>query len=94
VVAFKVMGHEKVWYSMAACLLDKDTMLLKKDRNNYMKGDFTANFQPQLFKTKEQVLENIQTKEALFVDARSTDRFRRNGRATSWIEKWTHSPVQ
>jgi hypothetical protein len=26
------------------------------------KGDFTANFQPQLFKTKEQVLENIQTK--------------------------------
>jgi hypothetical protein len=21
VVAFKVMGHEKVWYSMAACLL-------------------------------------------------------------------------
>jgi thiosulfate/3-mercaptopyruvate sulfurtransferase len=33
------------------------------------------NFQPQLFKTKEQVLENIQTKEALLVDARSTDRF-------------------
>jgi thiosulfate/3-mercaptopyruvate sulfurtransferase len=32
------------------------------------KGDFTANFQPQLFKTKEQVLENIQT-EALLVDA-------------------------
>jgi hypothetical protein len=32
------------------------------------KGDFT-NFQPQLFKTKEQVLENIQTKEALLVDA-------------------------
>jgi thiosulfate/3-mercaptopyruvate sulfurtransferase len=29
----------------------------------------------QLFKTKEQVLENIQTKEALLVDARSTDRF-------------------
>jgi thiosulfate/3-mercaptopyruvate sulfurtransferase len=56
------------------------------------KGDFTANFQPQLFKTKEQVLENIQTKEALLVDARSTDRFlAETGRATSWIEKWTHS---
>jgi thiosulfate/3-mercaptopyruvate sulfurtransferase len=38
------------------------------------KGDFTANFQPQLFKTKEQVLENIQTKEACLF-ARSTDRF-------------------
>jgi thiosulfate/3-mercaptopyruvate sulfurtransferase len=49
--------------------------------------NFTANFQPQLFKTKEQVLENIQTKEALLVDARSTDRFlAETGRATSWIE--------
>jgi thiosulfate/3-mercaptopyruvate sulfurtransferase len=63
----------------------------KRQEQLYEKGDFTANFQPQLFKTKEQVLENIQTK-ALLVDARSTDRFLPTRRATSWIEKWT--PVQ
>jgi thiosulfate/3-mercaptopyruvate sulfurtransferase len=52
----------------------------------YEKVDFT-NFQPQLFKTKEQVLENIQTKEALLVDARSTDRFlaETEERAEKWI---------
>jgi thiosulfate/3-mercaptopyruvate sulfurtransferase len=70
VVAFKVMGHEKVWVLDGGLPAWIKAMLLKKDRNNYMKkGDFTANFQPQLFKTKEQVLENIQTKEALLVDA-------------------------
>jgi hypothetical protein len=34
-----------------------------------MKRWFYCKFPPQLFKTKEQVLENIQTKEALLVDA-------------------------
>jgi 3-mercaptopyruvate sulfurtransferase SseA len=30
---------------------------------------------PAKFKTKEQILENIQSKEVLLVDARSADRF-------------------
>jgi thiosulfate/3-mercaptopyruvate sulfurtransferase len=53
-----------------------------------MKKVILLQIQPQLFKTKEQVLENIQTKEVclLMPDHRS---LRRNGRATSWIEKWT-----
>jgi thiosulfate/3-mercaptopyruvate sulfurtransferase len=60
-------------------------MLLKKRQEQLYEKVITANFQPQLFKTKEQVLENIQTKEALLVDARSTDRFLET-EELSWIE--------
>jgi thiosulfate/3-mercaptopyruvate sulfurtransferase len=52
---------------MAACLLVWIDATKKRQEQLY-ESDFTANFQPQLFKTKEQVLENIQTKEALLVD--------------------------
>lgn len=41
----------------------------------YTIGDFQANFQPGLIKNKEQILENIDSKEAVLIDARSPERF-------------------
>lgn len=74
---FKVMGHEKVWVLDGGLpeWLKEGHPTEKRQQQSHPKGNFTANFQPQLFKTKEQILENIQAKEALLVDARSTDRF-------------------
>lgn len=74
---FKVMGHEKVWVLDGGLpeWLKEGFPTEKTQRKNGLQGNFTANFQPQLFKTKEQVLDNIESKEALLVDARSTDRF-------------------
>ncbi|MFT4983443.1 MAG: thiosulfate/3-mercaptopyruvate sulfurtransferase [Flavobacterium sp.] len=74
---FKVMGHEKVWVLDGGlpAWIKEGYATEKRGEQLYDKGDFTATFQPQLFKTKEQVLANIQTNEALLVDARSTDRF-------------------
>ncbi|WP_016990762.1 sulfurtransferase [Flavobacterium sp. ACAM 123] len=74
---FKVMGHENVLVLDGGlpAWIKEGYATEKRQEQLYEEGDFTANFQPQLFKTKEQVLENTQTKEALLVDARSTDRF-------------------
>jgi thiosulfate/3-mercaptopyruvate sulfurtransferase len=47
----------------------------KQQATTHPKGDFEANFQPELIKNKEQILENISTKEAVLMDARSADRF-------------------
>ena len=74
---FKVMGHEKVWVLDGGlpAWIKEGYPTEKRQEQSYEKGNFTANFQPQLFKTKEQILENIQSEEALLVDARSADRF-------------------
>jgi thiosulfate/3-mercaptopyruvate sulfurtransferase len=74
---FKIMGHKNVW------VLDgglpewaKQGYEVEKTANRvYTLGNFESKFKPELFKTKEQVLENIATKEAVLVDARSEDRF-------------------
>jgi thiosulfate/3-mercaptopyruvate sulfurtransferase len=74
---FKVMGHEQVWVLDGGlpAWIKEGYPTEKRKEQSYKKGTFTAKFQPQLFKSKEQVLENIQSKEAVLVDARSTDRF-------------------
>lgn len=74
---FKIMGHENVW------VLDgglpegaKHSYTVEKtEKRTYSLGNFESNFKPKLFKTKEQILENITTKEALLIDTRSEDRF-------------------
>jgi thiosulfate/3-mercaptopyruvate sulfurtransferase len=74
---FKVMGHEKVWVldGSLPAWIKEGYPTEKRQEQSYPIGNFTANFQAHLFKTKEQVLENIQSQEAVLVDARSTDRF-------------------
>lgn len=74
---FKSMGHENVW------VLDGGLPAWIKEgfpteivsTQSYTEGNFEANFNPEMFKNKEQLLENINSKEAIVIDARSTDRF-------------------
>lgn len=74
---FKAMGHSTVF------VLDgglpkwvKDGFSTEKQNDTtYPKGDFVAKFQPELIKNKQQILENITSKKAVLMDARSADRF-------------------
>ena len=74
---FKAMGHSAVF------VLDgglpewiKGGFPTEKQQGTiYPKGDFEGKFQPELIKNKEQILENISSKEAVLMDARSSDRF-------------------
>jgi thiosulfate/3-mercaptopyruvate sulfurtransferase len=43
--------------------------------STYPRGDFEANLKPDLIKKKEQILENIDSEEAVLLDARSSERF-------------------
>ncbi|WP_413997629.1 sulfurtransferase [Flavobacterium sp. W1B] len=74
---FKIMGHKKVWVLDGGlpAWTNKAYPTEKRQKQSYKEGNFEAHFHPQLVKTKEQILENIQSKEALLIDARSTDRF-------------------
>jgi thiosulfate/3-mercaptopyruvate sulfurtransferase len=47
----------------------------KQQVTNYSRGNFEGKFQRELIKNKEQILENISTKKAVLMDARSSDRF-------------------
>jgi len=74
---FKAMGHSNVF------VLDgglpewiKEGFSTETIQNTeYPKGDFVANFQSELIKNKDQILENINSKKAILMDARSADRF-------------------
>jgi thiosulfate/3-mercaptopyruvate sulfurtransferase len=74
---FTIMGHSTIW------VLDgglpewaKQGYAVEKSANRfYALGNFLSKFNIELFKTKEQILENIATKEAVLIDARSEDRF-------------------
>lgn len=74
---FKIMGHENVWVLDGGlpAWLKENYSTEKRQAQSYTPGNFESKFQPQLVKTKEQILENIQSKKGLLVDARSTDRF-------------------
>lgn len=74
---FKIMGHEKVWVLDGGlpAWLNENYPTENRQEPSYPKGNFEAHSQPQLVKTKEQLLENIQSKKSLVLDARSTDRF-------------------
>lgn len=47
----------------------------KIKETSYTIGDFEAHFQTDLIKNKGQILENIDSKEAVLIDARSSERF-------------------
>ncbi|WP_339658162.1 sulfurtransferase [Flavobacterium frigidarium] len=74
---FTIMGHENVWVLDGGlpAYAKENLPLEPTGKRVYAKGNFEAHFNPETVKTKEQVLENIQTKEAILIDARSNDRF-------------------
>ena len=75
---FKVMGHKQVAVldgglnAYITAGLPTKTLDAKAI---YDKGNFKASLQPKWIVSKEEVLQNIKTKEALVIDARSADRF-------------------
>lgn len=74
---FKSMGHEKVWVLDGGLpewiKANLPTEIITTQP--YSEGNFEANFNPEMFKNKEQILENINSKKAVVIDARSSDRF-------------------
>lgn len=74
---FKSMGHENVW------VLDggfpawtKEGLATEKvGAKSFREGDFEAHFKSEMFKNKFQILHNVTSKEAIVIDARSSDRF-------------------
>ena len=74
---FKSMGHENVWVLDGGlpAWIKEDLPTEKISAKSYSEGNFEANFKPEMFKNKEQILENINSKEAVVIDARSSDRF-------------------
>jgi thiosulfate/3-mercaptopyruvate sulfurtransferase len=74
---FKIMSHENVWVLDGGLpqWTKQGYEVEKPEKRAYAVGDFASKFKPELFKTKEQILENITTKEAVLIDARSQDRF-------------------
>lgn len=74
---FKSMGHENVWVLDGGFpAWEKEGGALQKvNPQSYPKGDFEARFKPEMFKNKFQILNNLTSKEAVVIDARSSDRF-------------------
>jgi thiosulfate/3-mercaptopyruvate sulfurtransferase len=75
---FKAMGHSEI-YVLDGGLPEWIKEGFPTENQNlsttHPKGDFEGKFQPELIKNKKQILENITTKEAVLMDARSSDRF-------------------
>ncbi|TRX28714.1 sulfurtransferase [Flavobacterium franklandianum] len=74
---FKAMGHSNI-YVLDGGLPEwiKEGFPTEIQRKNtYPTGNFEAKLQPELIKNKEQILENINSEEAVLIDARSPDRF-------------------
>lgn len=74
---FKAMGHSNVFVLDGGLpeWIKEGFPTEESQETTFPKGDFEAKFQPELIKNKEQILENITTKEAVLMDARSADRF-------------------
>lgn len=74
---FKSMGHSNVFVLDGGLpeWIKEGFSTEKQNDAAYAKGNFVAKFQPELIKSKEQILENISTKKAVLIDARSSDRF-------------------
>ena len=74
---FKTMGHTDIAVldgGLPAWIKEGYSVTAIEERT-YKKGDFEADFNPNMIKNKEQVFDNITTEEALLIDARSTERF-------------------
>ena len=74
---FTIMGHENVWVLDGGLpeWAKHGYALEKPEKLTHISGNFISKFKPEMFKTKEQISENIATKEAVLIDARSQDRF-------------------
>ena len=75
---FKAMGHSDVFVlngGLPEWIKEGYPTEIRQETTENPLGDFEANLQPEFIKNKEQILENIETKEAILVDARSQDRF-------------------
>lgn len=76
---FKVMGHQNVAVldgGLPEWISQKFPVEAIRENSNYTIGDFEATFNAELVKSKEQILENIQTKKAVLIDARAENRFK------------------
>jgi thiosulfate/3-mercaptopyruvate sulfurtransferase len=74
---FKAMGHSNVFVLDGGLpeWIKEGYSTENRQETPHRVGDFEANLQPEFIKNKEQILENIKTKEAVLMDARSKDRF-------------------
>jgi len=74
---FTIMGHENVWVLDGGlpAWIKAHLPVEEPKKRTYTTGNFESNFNPNLVKTKEQILENIDLNEAILIDARSSDRF-------------------
>ncbi|NRT16783.1 thiosulfate/3-mercaptopyruvate sulfurtransferase [Flavobacterium sp. 28A] len=74
---FQIMGHKNVWVLNGGLpAWAKENLPVEKSvKNDYESGDFESNFNSKMVKSKEQILNNIDSKEAILIDARSSDRF-------------------
>jgi thiosulfate/3-mercaptopyruvate sulfurtransferase len=75
---FKTMGHSEVYVldgGLPEWIKEGYSTQNKNQTSTYAKGDFEAKLQPNFIKNEGQILGNISTKEAVLMDARSSDRF-------------------
>ena len=74
---FTIMGHENVWVLDGGLpAYAKENLPLEKfEKRTYTIGDFESKLKPEMVKTTTQILSNIDSKEAVLIDARSSDRF-------------------
>ncbi|WP_268845949.1 sulfurtransferase [Flavobacterium aestivum] len=75
---FKTMGHSNVFVldgGLPEWIKEGYPIEIRHETTNFLLGNFEAKLQPEFIKNKEQILENIATKEATLIDARSQDRF-------------------
>jgi thiosulfate/3-mercaptopyruvate sulfurtransferase len=74
---FKSMGHEKIAVLDGGLpeWISKKLPTESIQQQEVIKGNFAASFNPTTQKTAAQILENIVSKEAIVIDARSNERF-------------------
>ena len=76
---FKLMGHQNVAVldgGLPEWISQKYSVEAIPKNPNYSIGDFEAEFDSELVKSKEQILENVYTKDAVLIDARAENRFK------------------
>lgn len=74
---FNAMGHSNIFVLDGGLpeWIKEGYPVENRKESNYSKGYFQANLNAASIKNKEQILENIDTKEAVLIDARSSERF-------------------
>ncbi|MEZ7497663.1 sulfurtransferase [Flavobacterium sp. Arc3] len=74
---FTIMGHHNVWVLDGGlpAWAKENLPVEKPEKRTYKSGDFESKFKPEMVKTTAQILGNIDSKEAVLIDARSSDRY-------------------